>query len=82
MNERVKIDKAKYKKIFEEGEELEAVYRIQEAGASKTCHLESCPLGKEILPTMRYARVYYEDEDKVEVLHVGCFRMVFPDARG
>lgn len=76
----IKIDKAKYRPIRNGQTVLEAVYRIQEAGGEHRCDKEDCALGGRILPLMKYARVYYEDEDEVEKFHYACFREEFePD---
>ena len=76
----IKIDRAKYREIRNGRTVLEAVYRIQEAGSGHTCEKEDCPLGGSILPTQKYARVFYEDTDEVEKFHYACFREEFdPD---
>lgn len=77
----VKIDRAKYRPIVDgKGELLEAVFRIQEAQSKKTCDLKECVLGTQILPLQKYARVYYQDEDEVEMFHYACFQREFTDA--
>jgi hypothetical protein len=69
---------AKFDRIVtEDGKELEAVVRIQEAQSEKVCDLADCPLGPRILPFHTYARVYFPDEDKVETFHVACFTREF-----
>lgn len=73
----VKFDRAKYRELAEQGHPLEAVYRMQTAGSSKECNLEDCALGGKIMPLQRYARVYYQDEDVVEMFHVACFMREF-----
>jgi hypothetical protein len=77
------IDRAKYTELRDEdGATMEAVYRLQEAKASKTCAFERCRFPRnEILPLMRYARVYYPDEDAVEMFHYSCFQRVFGNDR-
>lgn len=74
-------DRAKYETIVSDGVVLEAVFRLQTAHTKKRCDADHCGLGREILPYQDYARVYFEDEDKVEMFHYGCFRREFkPDA--
>lgn len=74
------IDRSKYENIVApDGSLLEAVYRIQEAQSEKSCARGVCPLGRRILPTMTYARIYYPDTNEVEFMHTGCFKMEFPD---
>lgn len=75
------IDRAKYSEIHNGRTVLEAVYRIQEAGSGHKCDKEGCVLGGEILPTQKYARVFYRDTDEVEKFHYACFQEEFkPDA--
>lgn len=74
------IDRAKYKEIRNGRTVLEAVYRIQAAGASHKCDKEDCILNREILPMQKYARVFYRDTEEVEKFHYACFREEFkPD---
>lgn len=73
-----KIRQAKWKEMVEDdGTILEAVFRSQEAQSEKVCARQDCELGGRILPTMRYVRVFYEDESEVESFHVACFRKEF-----
>lgn len=70
-------DRARYETIRVDGKVLEAVYRMQEAQSRKICEFEDCVLGHHILPLMTYVRVYYPEEDLVEVFHMACFGKEF-----
>ena len=77
-----KHDRSKYRQIRDkDGELLEAVFRVQLSHGQHKCDKADCVLGGWILPLSDYARVYYEEEDKVEKFHYGCFLEEFPDAR-
>lgn len=77
----VVIKKNSWSTITEDGVELDAVFRIQEAANSKKCSKVDCPLGIKIQPMQDYARIYYRESDTVEMMHKGCFYLEFPDAR-
>lgn len=76
---KVKINRAKYNEIGEDGEKLEAVFRVQTSGSVKKCDNKDClsRRDRKILPMEKYARVYYEDVDAVEFFHYSCFREIF-----
>lgn len=81
MPPKVKINHAQYDRVVDDkGNELEAVVRMQETQYERECFKEDCPLGGRILPMQKYARVYYADDDKVEVFHVACFVKEFQSA--
>jgi hypothetical protein len=74
----VRENGAAYRKLVDaNGKEMEAVYRVQESQSTKDCESEDCALNGRILPTQRYARVFYRDTNVVEIFHFACFQREF-----
>lgn len=71
------IGHATYNEIVVDGKILEAVYRTQEARSKKKCSKKDCLVERDIMPYDRYVRVFFEDENKVEVFHRPCFKDEF-----